>query len=106
MDMLGVSRRMTVMVDGARATCSASSQLNVDAMIAHLDHDEDGALSLNEFSLGVRTYPALVELFARYQDQEMIQLKRATQGIDIEIGQDPYNSKKEIDDKHCCCTVC
>ena len=47
-------------------------------MLAHLDRDNDGALSLEEFSLGVRSYPTLVDLFVRYdayQDSEMVRIE-------------------------------
>ena len=52
--------------------------LQVEVMLAHLDRDNDGALSLEEFSLGVRSYPTLVDLFVRYdayQDSEMVRIE-------------------------------
>eukprot|EP00656_Telonema_subtile_P027501 TRINITY_DN29603_c0_g1_i1.p2 TRINITY_DN29603_c0_g1~~TRINITY_DN29603_c0_g1_i1.p2 ORF type:complete len:106 (-),score=8.65 TRINITY_DN29603_c0_g1_i1:93-410(-) len=67
--MIGMSRRMTVSVDGSYSSPQSEVELAVDQLLVHLGQDQTGALSLDEFALGVRTVPRLAELFARYDER-------------------------------------
>eukprot|EP00658_Telonema_sp_P-2_P035878 TRINITY_DN26031_c0_g1_i1.p1 TRINITY_DN26031_c0_g1~~TRINITY_DN26031_c0_g1_i1.p1 ORF type:complete len:489 (+),score=115.32 TRINITY_DN26031_c0_g1_i1:131-1597(+) len=100
--MVTISRRLTL-------SPGEDGGSSVDAILAHLDADGDGSLSLDQFSLGVRTFPALAELLARYQDQEMVQLKRATQGLDVESevkAESKASVRSRKDESECvCCHV-
>lgn len=98
--MLGVSRRITVQLDDSGNIEPQEARSAVTTMLAHLDEDQDGALSLDEFSLGIRTYPALVKMFARYNPSEIVRVnssRRTTGAIKEQKstqGGDPNLAKK------------
>ena len=64
----------------------------IDAILAHLDKDKKGALSFDEFSLGIKTYPPLVKIFSRYNIAD----ERESSSGTTQVSPEPHNRRSRL----------